>query len=112
MLLKLNDKIDELKEKNDDEAPLQLIEQQCHPVDEISMTPSNLNGKRKNVVAANAMEAASAVNQSVTFVHPLYRRDLKIIGQIGEPNQKDKLEYTSLERQIQRALKKDMMKEK
>ena len=33
-------------------------------------------------------------------------RELKITGQIGEPNQKDKLTYASLERQIQRALKK------
>lgn len=44
--------------------------------------------------------------------HPLYRRDLKIVGQIGETNQKDKLGYTGLERQIKRALKKDMMKGK
>ena len=29
------------------------------------------------------------------------RRQFKIIGQIGEPNQKDKLSYTSLLRQIE-----------
>lgn len=108
VLLQLNDKIDELKENNydDDEAPLQQIEQQRHPVDAISMTPSDSKGKKTDVAAANTMEGASAVNQSVAFVHSMYRRELKINGQIGEPNQKDKLAYTSLERQIQRALKK------
>lgn len=107
VLLQLNDKIDELKEKNDDgEAPLQKMGQQCHIVDDVGMTSSHLNEQRENVSAANAIEAASFANQSVACVHPLYRRDLKIIGQIGEPNQKDKLAYTSLERQIQRALKK------
>ena len=42
----------------------------------------------------------------MSLVHPLYRRELKITGQIGELNQKDKLTYSSLERKIQRALKK------
>ncbi len=107
VLLQLNDNIDELKKKNDDdELPLQQIGQERHPVDEIGMTHSNLNEQRENVSATNAMGAASVANQSATFVHPLYRRDFKIIGQIGEPNQRDKLAYTSLERQIQRALKK------
>lgn len=45
-------------------------------------------------------------SQNVSFAHPLYRRELKITGQIGEPDQKDKLTYSSLERQIQKALKK------
>ncbi len=107
VLLQLKDNIDELKKKNDDdELPLQQIGQERHPVDEIGMTHSNLNERRENVSAANTMGAASVANQSATFVHPLYRRYFKIIGQIGEPNQRDKLAYTSLERQIQRALKK------
>ena len=45
-------------------------------------------------------------------VKPLYfqpsdfKRELKIIGQIGEPGQKDKLSFVSLVRQIEGALKK------
>ena len=45
-------------------------------------------------------------------VKPLYfqpsdfKRELKIIGQIGEPGQKDKLSFVSLARQIEGALQK------
>lgn len=52
--------------------------------------------------------SATAMNlpERAQTVHPMYRKDLKINGQIGEHNQKDKLGYASLERQITRALKK------
>ena len=36
-----------------------------------------------------------------------FKRELKIIGQIGEPGQKDKLSFVSLVRQIEGALQKD-----
>ena len=45
-------------------------------------------------------------------VKPLYfqpsdfKRELKIIGQVGEPGQKDKLSFVSLVRQSEGALKK------
>ena len=60
--------------------------------------------QRENVSTLNA--TAYVASQNVSLAHPLYGRELKIIGQIGEPNQKDKLTYLSSERQIQRALKK------
>lgn len=105
LLLRVNDKIEEIKGKIDDDgvAQLQQIAQVRHPVVENDIAPSNPNEQGENVSVPNATGAAS---QNVSFVHPLYRREFKIIGQIGEPNQKDKLAYTSLERQIQRALKK------
>ena len=40
-------------------------------------------------------------NQSYYGLTSVLRRQFKIIGQIGEPNQKDKLSYTSLVRQIE-----------
>ena len=106
LLLELNDKIDELIEKSeeiDEFSPKKVVEDH-HPVDENETAPSNPEEQRESVSTPNA--TASVPSQNVSFAHPLYRRDLKIIGQIGEPNQKDKLTYSSLERQMQRALKK------
>lgn len=36
----------------------------------------------------------------------IYRKDFKIFGQIGEPNQKDKLSFSSLEHQVENGLRK------
>lgn len=105
LLLQVNDKIEEIKGKSDANTvfqPQQIAEER-RPVVENVIAPDSPNEQGENVSGPNATGAAS---QNVSFVHPLYRRELKIIGQIGEPNQKDKLAYTSLERQIQRALKK------
>lgn len=106
VLLKLNDKIDELKKKFEDSDELlpQNAVQEHHPVDKNETASSNTEGQREGGSTLNA--TAAVASQNVSFVHPLYRRELKITGQIGEPSQKDKLTYSSLERQIQRALKK------
>lgn len=45
-------------------------------------------------------ERESAPTRSQVNLHPMYRKDFRIIGQIGEVGQKDKLNFTSLERQI------------
>jgi len=105
ILLQGNGKIDEIKGKVDNNgvAQLQQTARECHPVVENDIAQSNTNEQEKNLSVPNA---TGAVSQNVSFVHPMYRREFKITGQIGEPNQKDKLAYTSLERQIQRALKK------
>lgn len=108
LLLSLSDQIDELKKKNEgktDTQPKQAASEH-HPVDESGIAPSNPNEDRDSIPAQNHTETTTAPYTNPAFVHPLYRRDLKIVGQIGEPNQKDKLGYASLERQIQRALKK------
>ncbi len=39
-------------------------------------------------------------------MHPVYKKELQIIGQIGEPGQRDKLNFTSLDRQIHRTCKR------
>ncbi|KAL7842136.1 hypothetical protein SRHO_G00238250 [Serrasalmus rhombeus] len=107
MLLQLNDQLDEIKEKSGTSVESQSVQlAQEHLVDENESAPSECNERQKHSSTVNAVAETSIVGQNVTFAHPVYRRDLKIIGQIGEPNQKDKLSYTSLERQIQRALKK------
>lgn len=51
-------------------------------------------------------EGESAQARSQMNLHPMYRKDFRIIGQIGEVGQKDKLNFTSLERQIEHGLKK------
>lgn len=106
VLLELNDKIDELKEKFEDSDELlpQNAVQEHHPVDKNGTASNDTEGQRESGSILNA--TAAVASQNVSFVHPLYSRELKITGQIGEPNQKDKLTYSSLERQIQRALKK------
>lgn len=48
----------------------------------------------------------SAQTSSQVNLHPMYRKDFRVIGQIGEVGQKDKLNFTSLERQIERGLQK------
>lgn len=42
--------------------------------------------------------------ESVRDLKQVFRREFKINGQIGEPNQKDKLTFVSLVRQIESAL--------
>lgn len=107
VLLDLNDKIDAAKKENgkSNESVPQQVVQEPHRVDEVVIAADAVE-QGESVSAVNAIEARPVATQRASLVHPLYRRDLKIIGQIGEPNQKDKLTYSSLERQIQRALKK------
>ncbi len=52
------------------------------------------------------MQNISVLGENVTLMHPVYKKELKIIGQIGEPGQRDKLNFTSLDRQIHRACKR------
>lgn len=100
LLLQLNDKINELRKKTGEDGaslPKKTV-QDPHLVDANENTPEKT--EREN--ASPNVETS----QKFSYVHPLYRRDLKITGPIGEPHQKDRLTYTSLERQIQKALAK------
>ena len=47
---------------------------------------------------------AKGESKSLYFQPSDFKRELKIIGQIGEPGQKDKLSFVSLVRQIEGAL--------
>ena len=49
---------------------------------------------------------AKGESKSLYFQPSDFKRELKIIGQIGEPGQKDKLSFVSLVRQIEGALQK------
>lgn len=108
LLLELNDTIDELKKKDDgsDKSQPKQIAPPHHPVGGNGTAPNNPDQQRESISASNVKETVTAPGQNLAFAHPLYRRDLKIVGQIGEPNQKDTLGYVSLERQIARALNK------
>ncbi len=48
----------------------------------------------------------SISGENATLMNPVYKKELKIIGQIGEPGQRDKLNFTSLDRLIHRACKR------
>lgn len=49
----------------------------------------------------------SQINVTPTFSeNPMWRKDFKILGQIGEPGQKDRLTFSSLARQIESGLTK------
>lgn len=121
LLLQLNEKIDCLradgpgekrdesgdKEAGSDNAEVATVAvKQKGEVDENQNTLNKLSideAERNDVIQ---LENSTAVTRNRANVHPLYRRELKIIGQIGEPNQRDKLNFTSLDRQIYRALQK------
>lgn len=101
LLLELNDRIDELTGKMNECG--EGLPQNKDQMRENEMGANN-PGQKEKVFASSP--SVPVTTESVSFVHPIYRRDLKITGQIGEPNQKETLTYSSLERQIQRALKK------
>lgn len=59
--------------------------------------------KAKLELEAEILKKKTVSTSSLSYLGPTsaLRRQFKIIGQIGEPNQKDKLNYTSLVRQIE-----------
>lgn len=44
------------------------------------------------------MQTLSVLGENVTLMHPVYKKKLKIIRQIGKPGQRDKLNFISLDR--------------
>lgn len=100
LLLKVGDRIEELKTA----TPSGSAKQEPPLLDGAGTAHTNGSGSSAPGTAANVN--APVYNASPAFVHQLYRKDFKIVGQIGEAHQKDKLGYTSLERQIEKALKK------
>lgn len=110
VLLDLNDKIDDVKRqitKHSEPVPqvtatavrVQQVEQatavqqtvqELHLVDEVDIAASNAVAQGESVFDKSATKTSPIATQHSSLVHPLYRRDLKIIGQIGEPNQTDK----------------------
>ena len=74
----------------------------CHPLEAVGE-------KEKPGISQPQLEEGKP---KLEDVKPLYfqpsnfKRELKIIGQIGEPRQKDKLSFVSLARQIEDALQK------
>lgn len=72
----------------------------------VELHPVTTKTYKESVPVPNHTEAVTAPHRNPIFTLLLYIRDLKTVGQYGEPNEKDKLRYASLQRQIQRALKK------
>lgn len=103
VLLDLNDKIGDLTGINSHANEQVAVQRETQAAGDANVRTAKNNNTHSSAVVPKATEIPA---QSVSFAHPMYRRDLKIIGQIGEPNQSDKLTYSSLERQIQRALRK------
>ncbi|KAK7902008.1 hypothetical protein WMY93_018777 [Mugilogobius chulae] len=88
-------------EREDADQPQQVVVQ--HPLLTQSGTVP-LSPQRPNSIASSDRNTSQMREQS--SVHPMYRKDFRIVGQIGEVGQKDKLNFTCLERQIERGLKK------
>lgn len=114
ILLAANDFIDSLNKQTNagdsasaapeqDAAAQQVVLEQPLLV-QSGTTPQVLSPQRPNRLTGSERESLQAKDQS--NLHPIYRKDFRIIGQIGEVGQKDKLNFTSLERQIERGLKK------
>lgn len=108
VLLTTNDFIESLQNKQttvgDDvgAAPEQDDAVQQQQVAQSGTTP--LSPHSPNSIANPDRETSQTRDQP--SVQPIYRKDFRIIGQIGEVGQKDKLNFTCLERQIERGLKK------
>ena len=67
---------------------------------ELAQKQSNLSNETENEPTTSTETGLSNLNASI------FRREFKIQGQIGEPGQKDKLNYQSLISQIESGLKK------
>jgi len=114
VLLAANDFIDTLRKENDDpDESVCQEETSVQPktgvkdsllVKDGIMPPLDSSPQRPSSLLGSERESAQARSQM--NLHPMYRKDFRIIGQIGEVGQKDKLNFTSLERQIERGLKK------
>lgn len=102
LLLKVNDRIDELKtlSKSCPTSPPRPLAATD------GTTPNTEAVARTRTSATMSTREINVSEKNQTVVHPMYRKELKINGQIGEHNQKDKLGYASLERQITKAIKK------
>ncbi|XP_030590038.1 uncharacterized protein LOC115783375 [Archocentrus centrarchus] len=114
VLLTTNDLINDLNKKTDTSilsgaasehttAEQQVVVEQPLLV-QIGTTPSVLQPRLSSSSASSERESSQAKDQG--HLHPIYRKDFRIIGQIGDVGQKDKLNFTSLERQIERGQKK------
>lgn len=57
----------------------------------------------EHVKTSRKIQSLSTSGEYVPIMHPVFKKELKIIGQIGEPGQRDKLNFASLDRLIQRA---------
>lgn len=63
-----------------------------------------LSPQRPSILTGSERDSTQIKSQ--VSLHPMYRKDFRIIDQIVEVGRKDKLNFTSLERQIERGLQK------
>lgn len=115
-LLHLQDKISELqaasktdtleqKKQDEEERILKEIEAlqlQLATTQKRNEKDKQENGEIKNMVPGRNLAQSTAHSHAP----PLWHKDFKISGQIGEPGQKDRLTFSSLARQIEHGLSK------
>lgn len=116
VLLALSDTVKSIKHK--ESAAKSVVAERSSPAEEEVVECSTAEGETAQQPQAREPVTFSRGRSPVvhagresmgshsTSVWQAYRKDFKISGQIGEANQKDKLNFTSLEHQIENGLKK------
>ncbi len=120
LLLDIKEKIDGLRNYDDEETySSPSVERETrdeiqrkvvlerHPVGGKESAPEKpvriTETESEHVKTSRKIQSLSTSGEYVPIMHPVFKKELKIIGQIGEPGQRDKLNFASLDRQIHRA---------
>lgn len=93
----------ELMDKNDEERLTFLTELRTRYFQ--TAQPQDKNVSEAESVSPAPQKSEQGTLQSMLESTSVFRRQFKIVGQIGQPNEKDKLSFTSLTRQIDTGLK-------
>ena len=103
----------ELREKDDNESVKSQDETTNDEIEKLKEQLSSLEENHLKQVEALQLKIKETASKqtgtktntgTVSDLKQIFRRDFKLNGQIGEPNQKDKLTFISLVRQIESAL--------
>ena len=103
----------ELREKDDNESVKSQDETTNEEIEKLKEQLSSLEENHLKQVEALQLKIKETASKqtgtktntgTVSDLKQILRRDFKLNGQIGEPNQKDKLTFVSLVRQIESAL--------
>ncbi len=112
-MLDAKDKIDSLRNNDEEETDSSSCAERETSTEGQQKVALGIAPERSEKITGIESECAktdrkiqnvSVLGENVTLTHPVYKKT-QIIGQIGEPGQRDKLNFTSLDRQIHRACK-------
>ena len=96
-------KMKQLEELSEIESKLTKAKEKCG-----STEPKSTSTSEKSKGASKIVEAAPEINtEKVEGTSTIYKREFKVVGQIGEAGQSDKLTYVALIHQIESGLAKN-----